>query len=224
MPRAVLALTERSNFPAPVAAPRRVRLAVVGLAGLLAVASIIGMALSPYLLVEHPLLLVALSPVGRHVALAVPSANHTLLVLVTVARRVVGESLTYGIGAVYGYAAVRWMHRRYPRLRRLLRFVEAMFARFGAPLLLLAPSHSLALLAGASRVRIASALSFLILGELAWVIGAIFFGHAISGFTRVLTAFISSYPVETTAACVLLVGARLLFSWRKRRVSPAAPE
>ncbi len=170
------------------------------------------------------MLLVALSPLGRHVALAVPTADHTLLIVVTVIRRVVGELLTYGIGILYGYAAVRWMERRYPRLRRFVSFVEAMFARFGAPLLVLAPSHSLALLAGASRVRALYAVLFLTLGELLWVIGAMFFGGAISGFTRELTAFLSQYLFETTALCAVLVAARLLFNWRKRRASAATPE
>lgn len=216
-------MSSRSDFPAPLPAPARARYAIVGFVGLLTVLSLIGVALSPYLLVEHPVLLVALSPLGRHLALAVAGADPTVLVIVTVVRRVIGELATYGLGVIYGYAAVRWMEARYPRLGGVVRWIEAQFNRFGAPLLVLAPAHSLALLAGAARVRFGVVAVFLTLGETLWVIGTTYFGGAIAGWTRILTTFLSAYKLETTLVVFVLVMGRALWAWRKRGQNASSP-
>ena len=210
-------LSERSDFPAPSPAPARVRYAVLGFVGFLSAVSVVGVALSPYLLVEHPLLLVAMSPVGRHVALAAPAVDPTLLVIVTVVRRVIGEFASYGLGVLYGYAAVVWMEARSPRLGSFVRWVESLFMRFGAPLLIVAPAHSLALVAGAARVGPFAVALYLTLGELLWVIGTTYFGGAIAGWTKLLTGFFSAYMLESTLVCVFLVLARVAWGWRKRR-------
>jgi uncharacterized membrane protein YdjX (TVP38/TMEM64 family) len=214
-------LADPSDFPAPLAAPPRVRHAIIGVVAALAIASIIGVALSPYLLVEHPVLLLALSPLGRHLALAVADTDPTLLVIVTVVRRVVGELASYGLGLVYGNAAVLWMEARTPKLGRFVRWVEAQFIRFGSPLLIVAPAHSLCLLAGAARVRFWVVALFLTLGEILWVIGTTYFGAVIASWSRVILEFFSTYKLESTLVCAVLVVARLLWSWRKRRLSLA---
>lgn len=211
------ALSEASDFPAPSPAPARVRYAVLGFVGLLSVISVIGVALSPYLLVEHPILLVAMSPVGRHVALVAAAADPTLLVVVTVVRRVIGEFASYGLGVLYGYAAVQWMEARSPRLGSFVRWVEVQFIRFGAPLLVVAPAHSLALVAGAARVPPLAVALYLTLGETLWVIGTTYFGGYIAGWTKLLIAFFSTYMLESTLVCVFLVLARAAWGWRKRR-------
>ena len=78
-------------------------------------ANLLGTAFSPYLLVHHPLILILLAPVGRHVALAAPSVPLIPMLVVGTLRRVVGLGATYGIGAIYGDAAVAWAEKRYPR-------------------------------------------------------------------------------------------------------------
>jgi membrane protein DedA with SNARE-associated domain len=194
-----------------------VRYAVLGFVGFLAVLSVIGVALSPYLLVNHPVLLVALSPVGRHVALAVPAVDPTLLVAVTVIRRVVGKVASYGLGVLYGNAAVAWMEARSPQLGRLVRWVESLFQRFGAPLLVLAPAHSLALVAGAARTKALPVVIYLTVGESLWVIGTAYFGAVIATWTKRLTDFLSAHMLESTLVCVALVLARAAWGWHKRR-------
>lgn len=216
------ALPEARDFPAPSPTSPRVRYVVLGFVGFLSVVSVIGVALSPYLLVAHPLLLVAMSPVGRHVALAAPAVDPTLLVVITVVRRVIGEFASYGLGVLYGYAAVQWMEARSPRLGSFVRWVESLFMRFGAPLLVIAPAHSLALVAGAARVRALAVAVYLTVGETLWVIGTTYFGGYIAGWTKQLTGFFSSYMLESTLICVALVLARVAWGWRKRR--PVANE
>jgi hypothetical protein len=109
------------------------------------------------------------------------------------------------------------MEARSPKLGSFVRWIESLFMRFGAPLLILAPAHSLALVAGAARVRAVLVALYLTRGELLWVSGTAYVGGVISGWTRRLTGFFSAYMLESTLVCVFLVLARVAWGWRKRR-------
>lgn len=115
------------------------------------VTSLVGTALSPYLLVKSPLLLVALSPAAHHVALAAATVDPVSLIAVATLRRVLTGLSAYGLGYLYGQAALDWVEQRHPRLARLVRLVERLFARIGVALLVVAPAPTVAVLAGAAR-------------------------------------------------------------------------
>jgi len=215
--------------PAPLFdAPPRARRAIVAVFGLLALGSIVGTALSPYLLVRQPWLLVLLAPEGRHIALVATSLPAVPLILLGSLRRVLGLVASYGIGALYGEAAVRWAEQRYPRLAPLIRFLERAFGRFGALLLLLAPMHSLTVLAGAGGTRFVAFLVSVTAGQAFWVTVTFYFGDAIAAWTGPVIAFLSEYLVESTLVCVALVAAQQILSRLKRGgsrdVVPHAPE
>lgn len=203
---------------APLAGvPPRARHALFGLVAVLVLANTLGTALSPYLVVEHPLFLVAISPEGRHVVLAASSVPAIPLVVVGTLRRALGLIGGFGLGLLYGEAAVRWAEERVPIMGRLIRFVERMFARFGLLLLAIVPLPGIALLAGASRTPFVGVMIAGLLGQTAWMTLTVKFGAAISNWTRPVLDFLSAHLVESTLVCAALVGLQQAFAYQRRK-------
>lgn len=168
-------------------------------------ASLVGTALSPYLLVKSPLLLVAISPAAHHVALAAASVDPAPLIVVASLRRALTGLGAYGLGYLFGRAALGWLDERYPRVARLVSWTERVFARFGVGVLVLAPAPVVALLAGAARTRLVFALSALTLGHLLWNSVTYYLGDAVALWTDRLTTFLSGNLLESTLVCALVV-------------------
>jgi membrane protein DedA with SNARE-associated domain len=186
--------------------------AVLALVAALTVAGLVGSALAPMLLVRSPLLLVLLSPDARHIALTVGSVSPVALVAIAVFRRALFSLGGFGLGVVYGPAAVTWVEQNSPRLGRLFRMLERLFARWGAPILLLLPFASLCVVAGAARTRFAPFLCAIIVGHLLWVGSTYYIGTLISDFTDRVLGFFASHLWESTLVCVVLVVAQQLFA------------
>lgn len=210
-----------ANSAANAFSPRLRRL-VWGLLGLTTTASVLGSAFSPYLLVRHPLWLVALSPDARHVVLSAGSVAPLSVILIGAARRVLMCVAAFGAGVLYGATAVSWLERRYPRLGALLRYFERLFARWGAPLLILAPTPTLCVLAGAARTRVPAFLAAVSVGQLASVAIAYFVGDLLSAWTDLLIDFLSRHLIESTLIVVSLVAGAQLLSWWRSRAGRAA--
>jgi hypothetical protein len=182
------------------------------------IASYVGSALAPYLLLEHPLVLLLLSPVGRHVALAAPRVALLPLVAVVVVRRVVSLAAAWALGAIYGSSAVSWLDSRSPRSGAVVRLGERLFGRWGTPLLLVLPTHLLCALAGASGTRPVTMLVLVTLGEIAWTIAAHRLGGAISGWTGPLVSFVSDHLLATTLVSAAVIAIWLWVSHQRRGV------
>jgi len=177
----------------------------VGLFVAVTVASLLGTALAPYLLVKSPLLLVALSPAAHHVAMAAASVAPVPLIAVATLRRVLTGLGAYGLGYLYGHAAVAWLEVRHPRLARLVRFVERLFARFGVAVLVVAPAPTIAVLAGAARSRLGLFLLALTLGHAIWNTITQYLGDTFARRTDLLTAYLDEHLLESTLVCVGVV-------------------
>jgi membrane protein DedA with SNARE-associated domain len=194
---------------------------VLGLVAVLVAAGLVGSALAPVLLVKSPLLLLVLSPDARHVALAVGSLAPVLLIAVVVVRRALFSLGSYGLGAIYGGAAVTWVERRHPRVGGALRLVERLFARFGSAILVLLPFASVCIFAGAARSRFVAFVPAVVAGHTLWV-GAIYLlGTAIADFTSTVLAFLTEHLVESTLVCVAVVVLVQLVSRRRRTPRPS---
>jgi membrane protein DedA with SNARE-associated domain len=211
---------EQARPPHPVPPPRFVR-AVLSLVALLTVAGLIGSALAPMLLLRSPLLLVALSPDARHVALAVGSAAPWELVAIAVLRRGLFSVGSFGLGVIYGPAAVIWIEQRSPRLGQLFRLLERLFARWGAPILLFLPFASLCVVAGAARTRFVAFLSATMLGHVLWVGSTYYIGALLSDVTDRVLAFLSSHLLESTLVCIAAVAVQQLIARRRAAKGPA---
>ena len=203
----------------PVGIPARLVRASWSLLAVLTVASLAGTAMSPLLLVKAPLLLVALSPDSRHVALVAGRVDPVLLMSVTVLRRSLYSIGVYGLGAAYGDLAVNWIEARARRLGKALRALERLFARVGAVLLLALPFLSVCVLAGASRTRLIVFLPALVLGHFLWVFTTVWLGTRFAAEAQAVVDFFAERLFESTLVCIALVAGYQLFTRRR----PAAP-
>lgn len=190
----------------------------------LTAASLLGTAFAPYLLVKSPVLLVALSPAAHHVALAAATVEPWLLISVATLRRVLMGLSAYGLGYLYGLAALAWLEQRHPRLAQFVRFVERLYARFGVALLVVAPAPTIAVLAGAARSRLPYFLLALTAGHVLWNTLTQHIGDAFARRTDLLTAFLDEHLLESTLVCLAVVAlqqgvSRLL---RRRRARAAS--
>ena len=204
--------------PVPLGIPARLLRASWATVALLTAASLIGTATSPMLLVKAPLLLVALSPDGRHVALVAGSVDPTLLVCLSVVRRSLFSLGVFGLGAAYGEQAVIWIEVRARGLGKALRALERLFERVGAVLLIAAPFLSLCVLAGAARTRLVAFLPALVVGHCIWVGATVWLGKRVAAQSQVVVEFFGERLFESTLVCVLLVAAHQLVTRRRRKL------
>jgi len=186
----------------------------------LTVASVLGTAFSPVLLVKAPLLLVMLAPDGRHVALVAGRVDPWLLLAVTVVRRSLYSIGVYGLGAAYGDLAVNWIEARARGLGKALRALERAFARVGAGLLVAIPFLSVCVLAGAARTRAVVFVPALLIGHCLWVSTAVWLGTRFAAQTQAVVDFVSERLLATTLICAALVVA---YQWLTRRRGTAPP-
>lgn len=177
----------------------------MGLFVAVTVGSLLGTALAPYLLVKNPLLLVALSPAAHHVAMAAASVPPVPLIVVATVRRVLTGLGAYGLGYLYGRAAVAWLEQRHPRLAQVVLLVERLFARVGVLLLVVAPAPTIAVLAGAARSRLGFFLAALTVGHAIWNTITQYLGDTFARRTDLLTAYLDEHLLESTLVCVSVV-------------------
>ena len=175
----------------------------------------IGSALSPWLLVRQPLLLVALSPDWRHIVLVAAESEFLPVLAVSEPRRAAGLLAMYGMGWFYGLRVVDWFERKVPRLGSFLRWLEELFERLGAPLLIVFPSYTLGALAGAARTRFWVFLPAMLTGQVFYIGASYYFGDAIRDWTKPFLRFLADNLVVSTAVCVALVLGQQLWSRRK---------
>ncbi len=190
---------------------RRLAIAFVGFITLLGT---IGSALSPWLLVRHPLVLVALSPDWRHILLVAAESDFLSVFAVSEPRRAAGVLSMYGLGYFYGLRVIEWFELKAPRLGSFLRWLEELFERLGAPLLIVFPSYTLGAMAGAARTRFRIFLPAMLAGQAVYISTSYYFGDALRDWTKPFLRFLADNLVVSTAVCVALVLGWQLWSRR----------
>ena len=90
---------------------------------LLATGSLVGVASSLYLVSHYPLLLIALSPIERHLILVAPLLNPVAFVAVAVTRRVAFCVPCFFLGRAAGRYGLEWLKARSPRSARLIHWI-----------------------------------------------------------------------------------------------------
>lgn len=192
---------------------------LLGAAAALGVVGMAGAALAPSLLAHSPLLLVALSPIPRHLVLAATATPIVPFVVIGTVRRMLASVLGYYIGRAYGPDGIAFMHGRYPRFSPMIRVIERWFDRAAPLLLLISPGPILCALAGATGLRLWLVVPIATLGQAIWIAATYKVGDALSEWLVPIVDFIRAHVVSTTLACVVIViGYRLLTrSGRRRR-------
>ncbi len=193
---------------------------MVALAGVLAVAATAAIAFAPWLLVEQPLLLAMLAPDGADLVLVSGTVDFLPLLAVALPMRTIGVLTSYAMGGIYGRAALGRL--RSARARRFIGAVERVLGRVGAPLLVLLPAYTLALVAGAARVEPRRAVPAIAVGQVVAVTAAYYLGAWVAPWTERLIAFLTEHLLVSTAICAGAVV--LLRLWKLWRGRPPAGE
>jgi membrane protein DedA with SNARE-associated domain len=191
---------------------------LLGAAAVLGVAALIGRGLVPLLLTKSPLLLIALSPISGHLVLAATVTPMVPFMVVGTVRRLFAPALAYYIGRHYGPEGVAFIHRRYPRFAKALRFIERWFDRAAPLLLLVFPDASLCALAGARSLPIWIALPMVAIGQAIRVALIYHVGDALSAWLTPFMDFLREHMIAATIVCALLaIGYSLLRRRSQRR-------
>jgi membrane protein DedA with SNARE-associated domain len=177
-------------------------------------AAMIGTALAPKLLVEKPLLLVALNPVLRHLVLAANDIPPIPFYVVALLRLLGPDPFHYLLGRLYGDAALAWVERRSPRAGRFVRWVEGLFERWGLLVLLVAPEGVVCLLAGAAGVHPITFVAVDVLGTLGMLALVRLFGSAFAVPIEIVVNLIQANAILLTGVSIAAVAFE---AWRRRR-------
>lgn len=172
-----------------------------------------GVALSPYLVTHHPLLLIALSPIGRHLVLAASIVDPAAFVTVTVLRRLLFYTASFHLGRALGPWAIPWVEARAARFGRLVRIAERLFGRAPRLVVLLFAGPIVSVLAGTSgmdrRTYFALATPNLIVRALL-VLG---FATWLEAYLAIALAWIRAWWLPAT---VVLAAGVAFVTWRRR--------
>lgn len=179
-------------------------------------ASMLGVAFSLYLVNHFPLLLIALSPLGRHLVLVAPAVAPAAFLAVLVARRLVFYLACFQLGRALGPLGIPWIEARAARLAVFVRWLERLFARASHLVVLVMAGPTVSALAGVAgmHVGVFSALAtvslllrgLLVLGFAAWM----------RAYLEIARAWIEAWWVPGTVVMVIAV---VLYRFRRRAPS-----
>ena len=198
---------------------RRTRLRwLLAAAALLTAMGTAGAAFMPTLLVYNPLLLIAVSPLPRHLVIAAPHVAIIPFVLVASARRMLTSGVGYAIGRTYGDGGIAWAQARYPSMRGALDVLQKAFDTAAPLVIFLAPGPLIAALAGATRVPLLGcSCCSRPRGHAMWAALTYRVGEALSAWIAPIMQFVHAHVASTTLACAVLVGGYALWRRRARR-------
>lgn len=177
------------------------------------VTGLIGTALSPSLIVDHPLWMVALNANNRYLILVTNSVDAPGFYAVALARRVIPTLAFFALGYWYGGRAVRWLEGRDPAGGELFRIIEGWFARIGWWIVAIAPMTFVALLAGAAKFRPRRLIPLVTVSILARLILLRWLG---TRFTGTLESVVDWIDRTRGPLMVATVGLVLISAWTQR--------
>jgi hypothetical protein len=195
---------------------RIIRLSLSAL-GILGTGSLVGAAFSLALVTHAPLLLVALSPLGRHIVLAAAKVDPVALVAVVVVRRMLFYLASFHLGRALGPRGIPWIEARAARLGAFVRWLERLFARASHTVVLLMAGPTVSALAGISGMRtgvFVGLASLSLVGRMLLVLG---FAAWMREPIEAVLAWIDQYWLPGTIVMVLMVAA-----YRFGRRTPSA--
>jgi membrane protein DedA with SNARE-associated domain len=182
--------------------------------GLLSTGSLVGVAASLYLVNRHPLLLVALSPIGRHLILVAPIVDPVAFVGVAVTRRMLFYLACFHLGRALGPAGIVWIEARAARAARFVRWLERLFDRWSRGVVFLMPGPTVSGLAGTSGMTTRLFVAISLLGLVFRMLLVLAFAEWLRSPIEDLLALIDEYRIPGT---VVIVAGIAVHQWRRRR-------
>jgi len=184
--------------------------------GVLGAGSALGTSFSLYLVNHYPLVLVALSPLGRHILLAAPVSDPGALLAVALVRRMLFYLATFYLGRALGPAGIRWIEARAAYFGRFVRWVERLFSRASHAVVLVMAGPTVSALAGISGMRFGTFLTLSTIGLVVRLVLVIWFAEWLREPLEELLALIDEYWVPGTVVLASGVG---LMQWRRLRAA-----
>jgi membrane protein DedA with SNARE-associated domain len=184
--------------------------------GVLGAGSALGTSFSLYLVNHYPLLLVALSPLGRHILLAAPVTDPAALLVVAVLRRMLFYLATFQLGRALGPAGIRWIEARAAYFGRFVRWVERLFSRASHAVVLVMAGPTVSALAGISGMRVGTFLALATIGLVVRLMLVIVAADWLREPLERILAVIDEYWVPGTVVLASGVG---LAQWRRFRAA-----
>lgn len=208
-----------SSGPAPVPVAERtlppaiLRHGVVAIVVAAFVTGIIGTALSPTLIVDHPLVMILMNANNRYLILVTNNVDPFGFFLAALFRRVIPTLAFFALGYWYGGRAVRWLEGRDPTTGELYRIIEGWFDRIGWWIVAIAPMTFVALLAGAAKFRPRVLIPLVTVSVFARLAIIRWLGSEFSG---VLENIVDWIDRTRGPLMVVTVGLVLLSAWMQR--------
>ena len=165
---------------------------------------------------DLPLLLVALSPLGRHLVLVAPAVDPFAFVAVATSRLLLSCLVGHRLAQSLGEPGLRWLDGNAPSAGRMVRYVERLFARSAPLAILIWPGFLMGVLSGVAGMHLARLLALSAVGILLRLGVILWLGHLLAEPLAWLRAWIGQNWIAVTIVVVVgIVG--------YRRLRPAAP-
>lgn len=178
------------------------------------VTGIIGTALSPSLVVDHPLGMVALNANNRYLILVTNALGPVEFYAIALLRRVVPTVAFFLLGRWYGHRAVHWLAGREPSSTDVVSVVQRLFDRFGWWIVAIAPMTFTCLIAGAAQLR-AKVLIPLVVVSIA--IRLVLLRWLGGEFEGTITSVVDWIDRSRGPLMIVTVGLVLVSAWSQRK-------
>lgn len=193
---------------------RRTARLCLGLMAVLGVGSVVGVGASLYLAVNAPLLLIALSPLLRHLVLVAPNADPVAFVLVGTARTMLFFLASFYLGRAFGPAGLTWLESRAPRTGGFVRWLERVFEKGSYAVVLLFAGPAVSMIAGISGMRVLVFASIATVAMVFRLLLILELGDWLREPLRDVLAVIDEYGLPGTIALLAAIAG---YQWWKRR-------
>ena len=153
--------------PARPAPSRKTLTLIVAPIIVIFVVGTIGNMIHPTLLVNAPLLLVAMEPRFRYMLLVAPRVDLLPFMVIVLIRRLFADPFLFALGRLYGDSGVRWMERQLQDTIGWVRKVERGFGKAAWIFVLLWPGLVVCTLAGATGMSFTTFIVLNVVGTVA---------------------------------------------------------
>jgi membrane protein DedA with SNARE-associated domain len=201
--------------PSQVPPSRRTLVLLVAPIAVLITIGTIANASTPYLLKEHPLVLIAAEARNRNLILAASRVDPVPYMVFGVLRRLLSDPLFFLLGYFYGENAVRWAERRMGGTDWIVRFTRQGFRRAAGVMVFLFPGALVCVLAGVSRMRIRTFLVLNFTGTVAMVIVLRIFADVFEGPVGAIQRFNDRNFRWLLVVSAVGVAGYVLLTWRQ---------
>ncbi len=180
--------------------------AVIALALVNVAAGWVGDLFLSFLIDEDDLLLIALSPRDRNLALASINLDFLPFFAVGFARLVFFDPWSYLLGFWYGDRALAWLKRRSRTYGPLMDEATGGFRRYAAPLIILFPNNVVCMMAGASGIGVGMFVALNAFGTAARFLLIRQFGNIFGSQLGSVTGWFTGYRIPICAVSAVFIG------------------